>query len=136
MNNNIAEKSGMISPYFENGAFAGVRVCAGDEDFVIDPKDYNKGMHMNWHYAMFELEENGLETFNHKQACLIAAYYKEIDEIFVQYGGDVFEDGSHYWTCEESQYHFGYEYCSPGIVGISSKGFSFKVRLIKNLKEE
>ena len=25
----------IISPYFENGVFAGVRVCVGDEDFVI-----------------------------------------------------------------------------------------------------
>ena len=126
----------IISPYFENGIFAGVRVTLWDEDFVIAPKDYNEGKYMNWHFTMYDLEENGLETFNHKQACLIAAYYKEIDEIFVQNGGDVFEEGSHYWTCEESQHHFGYEYCSPGTVGISAKGFSFKVRLIKNLKKE
>ena len=32
----------IISPYFEDGVFAGVRVCVGDEDFVIAPKDYNK----------------------------------------------------------------------------------------------
>ena len=25
----------IISPYFENEIFAGVRVCAGDEDFVL-----------------------------------------------------------------------------------------------------
>ena len=28
----------VITPYFEDGAFAGVRVCIGDEDFVIAPK--------------------------------------------------------------------------------------------------
>ena len=78
------EANEMISPYFENGAFAGVRVTLWGEDFVIVPKDYNKGICMNWHYAMFELEKNGLETFNHKQACLIAAYHKEIHETLIQ----------------------------------------------------
>ena len=75
------ETTKIISPYFENGIFAGVRVCVGDEDFVIAPKDYNDGKEMTWHYMMYVLEENKLETFNHKQACLIAAYHKEIDEI-------------------------------------------------------
>lgn len=36
-------KNEIISPYFENGAFAGVRVTLGDEDFVIAPKDYQGG---------------------------------------------------------------------------------------------
>ena len=31
------ETTKIISPYFENGIFAGVRVCVGDEDFVIAP---------------------------------------------------------------------------------------------------
>ena len=30
----------IISPYFEEGVFAGVRVTLVDEDFVIAPKDY------------------------------------------------------------------------------------------------
>ena len=126
----------IISPYFENGVFAGVRVTLGDEDFVIAPKDYNKGMRMNWHYAMFELEKNGLGTFNHKQACLIAAYYKEIDEMLIQNGGDAFENNSHYWTCEELEHYWAYDYFSPGAVAISVKALSTKVRPIKNLKEE
>ena len=126
----------IISPYFENGVFAGVRVTLGDEDFVIAPKDYNKGMCMNWQYAMFELEKNGLETFNHKQACLIAAYYKEIDEMLIQNGGDAFENNSHYWACEELEHYWTYDYFSPGAVGISVKALSTKVRPIKNLKEE
>ena len=39
-------KNEIISPYFENGVFAGVRVTLGDEDFVIAPKDYQNGMEM------------------------------------------------------------------------------------------
>ena len=102
------ETTKIISPYFENGVFAGVRVCAGDEDFVIAPKDYNDGKGMTWHYMMYVLEEHKLETFNHKQACLIAAYHKEIDEILTQNGGDAFEKCIHYWTCEELMHHSGY----------------------------
>ena len=126
----------MISPYFENGVFEGVRVTLWGEDFVIAPKDYNKGMRMNWHYAMFELGKNGLETFNHKQAHLIAAYYKKIDEILIQNGGDAFENNSHYWTCEELEHYWVYDYFPPEDVGISVKALPIKVRLIKNLKEE
>ena len=43
----------IISPYFEDGVFAGVRVTLGGEDFVIAPKDYNDGKEMTWHYAMY-----------------------------------------------------------------------------------
>ena len=130
------ETTKIISPYFENGIFAGVRVCVGDEDFVIAPKDYNDGKEMTWYYMMYVLEENKLETFNHKQACLIAAYYKEIDEMFIQNGGDAFEKCIHYWTCEELMHHSGYDYFPPGIVGTSVKVLDLRVRLIKNLKEE
>ena len=37
------ETNGIVSPYFENGVFAGARVTIGDEDFVIAPKDYKNG---------------------------------------------------------------------------------------------
>lgn len=128
------ETTKIISPYFENGIFAGVRVCVGDEDFVIAPKDYNDGKEMTWHYMMYVLEENKLETFNHKQACLIAAYHKEIDEILVQNGGDAFEYNKQYWTCEELQHFDAYDYFAPEVVDISAKALTFRVRLIKNLK--
>ena len=126
----------MISPCFENGVFTGVHVTLWGEDFVIAPKDYDGGKDMTWNYAMFLLEENGLETFNHKQACLLAAYYKEIDEILIQNGGDAFEEDTHYWTCEELQYYSAYDYFAPGAVGVSQKALKVKVRLIKNLKKE
>lgn len=126
----------IISPYFEDGKFAGVRVCVGNEDFVIAPKDYNNGQEMNWHYAMFELEENNLETFNHKQACLIAIYHKKINEILIQNGGDAFEPDTHYWSREELCQHSAYDYYNPGSVGVSVKALVIRVRLIKNLKME
>lgn len=129
------ETNEMISPYFENGVFAGVHVTLGDEDFVIAPKDYNDGKVMTWHYAMYVLEENSLETFNRKQSRLIAANHKEIDKILVQNGGDAFKHDSHYWTCEELQYFDAYDYFAPGVVDISIKVFTFRVRLIKNLKK-
>ena len=36
----------LITPCFEDGEFAGVRVCLGDEDFVIAPRDYKYGKAM------------------------------------------------------------------------------------------
>lgn len=41
----------IISPYFEDGEFSGVRVTSIDEDFVIAPKDYSRKL-MNWYDAM------------------------------------------------------------------------------------
>lgn len=38
----------VITPYFEDGVFAGVRVTLGDEDFVIAPKDFRNGKEMPW----------------------------------------------------------------------------------------
>ena len=40
------ETTKVITPYFENGVFDGVRVTRGDEDFVIAPKDYQNGNEM------------------------------------------------------------------------------------------
>ena len=42
----------------------------------------------------------------------------------------------YYWTCEELEHNWAYDYFSPGAVGISVKELSIKVRLIKNLKKE
>ena len=132
------ETKKMITPYFEDGKFTGVRVCIGDEDFVVAPNDYiaqndyDKCNSMTWYYAMNVLKENRLETFNHKQACLIAAYHKEINEILIQNGGNAFDN--YYWTCDEIE-HQAYSYYAQGTVNIYVKLLVFKVRLIKNLKE-
>ena len=82
------ETNKIISPYFENGVFAGVRVCVADEDFVIAPKDYNNGERMTWGEAMDTLKYNNLDTWNYRQICLTMAYRKEIDKMLVDNGGD------------------------------------------------
>ena len=70
----------IISPYFENGVFAGARVTLGDEDFVIAPKDYQGGEGMNWHSAMDALNADNLSTWSCRQVRLTMAYRKEVDK--------------------------------------------------------
>ena len=126
--------SQICTPYFEDGVFKGVRVSIDDEDFVIAPEDYNNGEELTWNYAMYFLNDTNLETFNHKQACFIAAYHKEINEILVQNGGHAFEQDTHYWTNEELSYHSAYDYFEPGTIGISVKALKVRVRLITDLR--
>ena len=90
-------KNEIISPYFENGVFAGVRVTLGDEDFVIAPKDFRNGKEMDWQEAVDALKANGLDTFNYRQICLTMAYRKEINDILEENGGDSLDNW--YWTC-------------------------------------
>lgn len=123
----------IISPYLEYGAFAGVRVNLGDEDFVIAPTDYQNGKRMSWQEAMNNLKEDGLSTFNYRQICLTMAFRKEINEILVGNGGDPLD--RYYWTCAEfsvddSFYYNGYY----GILADNYKYVAYSVRPIKNLK--
>ena len=90
----------IISPYFENGVFAGVRVTHGDEDFVIAPKDYRDGKEMSWQAAMDALKADNLSTWNYRQICLTMAYRKEVDKVLVDNGGDSLDNW--YWTCPET----------------------------------
>ena len=92
-------KNEIISPYFENGVFAGVRVTIGDEDFVIARKDYQNGREMTWLEAMDALKANNLDTWNYRQICLTMAYRKEVDKVLVDNGGDSLDKW--YWTCAE-----------------------------------
>ena len=78
----------LITPCFEDGEFAGVRVTLGDEDFVIAPRDYKYGKAMAWTNAMDALKNDGLSTFNYRQICLTMAYRKEIDKMLEDNGGD------------------------------------------------
>ena len=78
----------LITPCFKDGEFAGVRVCIGDEDFIIAPKDYREGDQMTWPNAMDALKADGLSTFNYRQICLTMAYRKEIDKMLEDNGGD------------------------------------------------
>ena len=129
------ETNKIISPYFENGAFAGVRVCIGDEDFVIAPNDYNYGERMTWHEAMDTLKYNNLDTWNYRQICLTMAYRKEIDKMLEDNGGDSLDNW--YWTCAEVSAYDSFIYGGyDGILGNDDKRYTYSVRPIKNLKEE
>lgn len=123
-----------ISPYFENGVFAGVRVTLGDEDFVIAPKDFQNGKEMTWQEAMDALKANDLDTWNYRQICHTMAYRKEIDKVLNENGGDNLENW--YWTCAEysAYYSFFYGGCN-GTLDINRKRNTCSIRPIKNLKK-
>lgn len=124
----------IVSPYFENGVFAGARVTIGDEDFVIAPKDYKNGKEMPWQEAMDALKANGLDTWNYRQICLTMAYREEADKVLKDNGGDSLDNW--YWTCAEysangSFYYNGYN----GRLYIDGKYDTSSVRPIKNLSK-
>ena len=127
-------KDEIISPYFENGVFAGVRVTLGDEDFVIAPKDYQNGNEMPWQEAMVALKTDGLDTWNYRQICHTMAYRKEIDKVLQENGGDSLDNW--YWTCAEysDYYSFFYGGCN-GTLDINRKRNTCSIRPIKNLKQ-
>ena len=124
----------IISPYFENGVFAGVRVTLGDEDFVIAPKDYQNGKEMTWPEAMDALKADNLSTWNYRQICLTMAYRKEVDKVLVDNGGDSLDYW--YWTCAEFSAYYSFFY--SGYCGRLYYHFKYdtcSVRPIKNLKK-
>ena len=124
----------IISPYFENGVFAGVRVTLGDEDFVIAPKDYQNGNEMPWQEAMLALKTDGLDTWNYRQICLTMAYCDEIDEMLEENGGDSLDNW--YWTSAECSAVNSFYYNSyGGTLDGGSKTYTLGVRAIKNLKK-
>ena len=88
LNKTIMATNEIVSPYFEDGKFAGVRVCVGGEDFVIAPKDYRGGKSMPWKDAMESLKSDGLSTWSYRQICFTMAYRDEIDKVLVDNGGD------------------------------------------------
>ena len=128
------ETTKILSPCFENGIFAGVRVCVGDEDFVIAPKDYNDGKEMTWPEATDALKAEGLATWNYRQICLTMAYRKEVDEVLVDNGGDGLDNW--YWTCTECSAtgSFYYDSCY-GTLYDGNKNATRSVRPIKNLSQ-
>lgn len=128
-------KNEIISPYFENGVFAGVRVSLGDEDFVIAPKDFRKGEEMDWQSAMDALKAEGLTTWNYRQICLTMAYRKEIDKLLEDNGGDNLENC--YWTCTECIESSHHIFCYDGhfsILDFQQYQETYCIRIIKNLK--
>ena len=127
-------KNEIISPYFENGVFAGVRVTLGDEDFVIAPKDYQNGDEMPWQEAMDAIKADNLSTWNYRQICHTMAYRDEVNRILEENGGDCLDNV--YWTSAEysANYSF-YYYGTYGLLTGNAKHNTFSVRAIKNLKK-
>ena len=124
----------LITPCFKDGEFAGVRVCIGDEDFVIAPRDYHYGKAMTWPNAMDALKNDGLSTFNYRQICLTMAYRKEIDKMLEDNGGDKLNKC---WIREEYVHPYAFLYQGvPGFLDASHMSYLWSVRPIKNLKEE
>lgn len=124
----------IISPYFEKGVFAGVRVTLGDEDFVVAPKDYQNGNEMPWQEAMAALKADNLDTWNYRQICLTMAYRDEIDKVLEDNGGDSLDNW--YWTCAEySAYYSFVYYGSYGRLDDNRNKNTYNVRPIKNLKK-
>ena len=128
------ERTKVITPYFENGVFAGVRVTLGDEDFVIAPKDYQNGNEMPWQVAMDALKADNLSTWNYRQICLTMAYREDIDKVLEANGGDVLDNW--YWTCAEYSAYYSFYYNGVnGRLHDNSKKVTYSVRAIKNLKK-
>ena len=130
------ETTKVITPYFEDGEFAGVRVCFGDEDFVIAAKDYRGGKSMPWKEAMDALKAEGLATWNYRQICHTMAYRKEIDQLLEENGGDNLENC--YWTCTECIESSHHIFCYDGHFGVLDfmpNNDTYCIRAIKNLKK-
>ena len=131
------EPNEIISPWFEEGVFAGVRVKTDGEEFVIDKKDYLDGKPMSWGNAMFSLNDDNLTTWNRHQLSIVILHYDEINKVLVDFGKDKLKET--YWTCEESPFerdraYFGHcEYYAKYITD-SSKWLTDHVRAIKDLK--
>ena len=127
----------LITPYFENNEFAGVRVTLGDEDFVIAPKDYKQVNNMSWPDAMNALNAASLTTWDYKQVCLTMAYRDYIDKVLEDNGGDSLDDW--YWISDEYSERSSFSYYGfNGSLEIISKDNTFNncsVRPIKNLKQ-
>ena len=135
LNKTIMATNEIVSPYFEDGKFAGVRVCVGDEDFVIAPKDYNQGNSMPWPEAMDALNADGLTTWNYRQICLTMAYRKEIDKVLTSNGGDSLDKT--YLTSAEYTIYYIYIYDGHfNTTEVFHKNYRWSIRPIKNLKEE
>lgn len=76
-----------------------VRVCTLDEDFCIAKRNLDDSQERKWNDAQARLKELGLTTFNRKQAAIVSAYRKEIDEALKKIGGEPLKGW--FWTSEE-----------------------------------
>lgn len=131
------EPDEIISPWFEDGVFAGVRVKTDGEEFVIDTKDYGTGDIMTWSNAIFSLNEDNLTTWNRNQLSIVLRYYEKINAVLVNYGKDKLKES--YWTCEESVFdredaYYGHCDNSSRYIHEVYKSYYYYVRAIKDLK--
>ena len=105
----------------------GVRLCVGDVDIFIEAHDLDGGDTFEWDEAMDRLKEVGKQTFNKKQAYLIAAYKEEINKLLEEIGGDPL--ASYYWSSTEgSSYGAWIVGFGSGSVHNGSKCYSYVVR--------
>ena len=125
----------LITPCFKDGEFAGVRVCIGDEDFVIAPKDYKGGKTMTLHKAIDALMADNLTIWNYRQICLTMAYRKEIDKVLISNGGDSL-DKTYLTSAEHTTYYIYIYNGNINTLDVFHKSYIWSVRPIKNLKEE
>lgn len=127
----------IISPYFENKVFSGVRVTLGNENFVIAPRDYNDGCKYTWEevqdFILYYTAD--WTTWDYRQGCFIMAYLQEINRILKFYGGEVLTDM--YWTSKWVDGNQAY-LCnaSNGVIYLDSLTNEHKLRTIKIYKNK
>lgn len=108
-----------------------VRVCTLDEDFCIAKRNLDDGKERKWNDAQARLKELGLTTFNRKQAAIISAYRKEIDEALKKIGGEPLKGW--FWTSEEyipddanvAECNASYAWCYIGDYGTLLYGIKY-----------
>lgn len=126
----------IVSPYFENGVFAGVRVTLGGEDFVIAPNDYRHGKKLlrklPWKEAMDTLKANNLTTWNYRQICFTMAFHSEINKVLQDNGGDKL--GDIYWIDAEYSNICSFSYYYTNVLSFDYKTVYLRIRPVKNLK--
>lgn len=100
---NVPAKEGVqiypVSILLDEKGESWVRVCTLDEDFCIAKRNLDDGQERKWNDAQARLKELGLTTFNRKQAAIISAYRKEIDEALKKIGGEPLKGW--FWISEE-----------------------------------
>ena len=122
-----------ISPYFEDGIFAGVRCTFENEDFVITTKNYKNGKRMSWKEAMGTLNADGLSTFNYRQICFTMDFRIEINKVLMGNGGDILN--KQYWTRSEFMTDCAFVYDSRRVtLDVFDKSRIWNIRPVKNLK--
>lgn len=88
------------------GKPVGVRVQALGENFAISLHDAENGKsNFSYDTAMEWLKEHGQQTFNRKQAAIIAIYMRDINKKLKEAGGDPF--AAHWYITNELYYPEG-----------------------------